>query len=394
MNVYDIKQNNCKRIYDLLREQGAATKQEMAYKLQLSLPTVTQNLNTLVDEGLVSRETRVMNRGGGRNPVAYTYRPDARVAIGLDITRHHVKSIVIDLSGNVIKYVYHRKDYQRSDEYLRMLGSEVEAIIEMAKLDRSRILGVGIAMPGLVDRTGEYIVDGRVIDNNGLTRAELARYIAYPVKLIHDSAAAGFAEITRSPDIHNACYVSLGSSIGGSVFINDKVYLGDGLYSSEFGHLNLIPDGRRCYCGQRGCFDPYCNSEVLSSLTGGDLFTFFEQLEQGDDRLRQAWGTYLNHLATLVTEIRMMFGSSIIIGGDIGVFIDKYLPVLQSKVDARSPFGEKSDSYLYACRNKMEAIATGAALYFVQEFLDNAFTGSDKTDTEATGSKGDTHYGF
>lgn len=377
MNIADIKTDNRKRIYSYLREQSQATKQEIAYTLQLSLPTVTQNLTYLTELGLISCENKVINRAGGRNPVAYSYIPDARVAIGLDITRHHIKSIVTDLDGQIIKYVYRRKDYQRNDDYLKVLGNEVENIIAMAGLQREKILGVGIAVPGLIDRTGEYVYDGRVIDNHGMTRAEFSRYISFKTKLIHDSAAAGYSEIVHSPDIHNACYVSLGSSIGGSVFINDKVYLGDGLFSCEFGHLNLIPDGLPCYCGQKGCFDPYCNSEVLSSLTGGDLFTFFDRLNNGDEKLRTIWDTYLQNLATLITEIRMMFGSSIIIGGEIGPFIDKYLPQLQVKIDVKSPFSEKSASFLHACRNKMEAIASGAALYFVQEFLDTALETTD-----------------
>ena len=372
MNIADIKTDNRKRIYSFLREQGQATKQEIAYQLQLSLPTVTQNLTYLSELGLISCENKVVNRAGGRNPVAYSYIPDARVAIGLDISRHHIKSIVVDLDGQIIKYVYRRKDYQRNDDYLRVLGNEVENIIAMAGIAREKILGVGIAIPGLIDRTGEFVYDGRVIDNNGMTRAEFARYLTLKTKLIHDSAAAGFSEIIRSPDIHNACYVSLGSSIGGSLFIRDKVYLGDGLFSSEFGHLNLVPDGLPCYCGQKGCFDPYCNAEVLSSQTNGDLFTFFDRLNNGDEKIRKIWDTYLQNLATLITEIRMMFGSSIIIGGDIGPFIDKYMPQLQAKVDEKSPFSETSARFLYPCRNKMEAIASGAALHFVQEFLDTA----------------------
>ena len=374
MNIADIKTDNRKRIYYYLREQGQATKQEIAYNMQLSLPTVTQNLTYLNEQGLISCENKVVNRAGGRNPVAYSYIPDARVAIGLDITRHHIKSIAIDLDGQII---YRRKDYQRDDDYLKTLANEVENIIAMAGLPHEKILGVGIAVPGLIDRTGEFVYDGRVIDNNGMTRAEFSRYIPYKTKLIHDSAAAGYSEIVHSPDIHNACYVSLGSSIGGSVFINDKVYLGDGLFSCEFGHLNLVPNGLPCYCGQQGCFDPYCNAEVLSSQTGGDLFAFFDRLNNGDEKLRKTWDTYLSNLATLITEIRMMFGSSIIIGGDIGPFIDKYLPQLQAKMDVKSPFSEKSASFLYACRNKMEAIASGAALYFVQEFLDTALEATE-----------------
>jgi predicted NBD/HSP70 family sugar kinase len=384
MNIFDIKQQNRKNVYFYLREKGSATKQDIAYHLQLSLPTVTQNLARLVDQGLISCHSKLTNRGGGRNPVAYSYVPDAKVAIGVDITRQHLKCIIVDLDGTIIKYVYRRKTYQRTDDYMRLLGLEVERIIESAHLDPGKIIGVGIAVPGVIDPARECVVDGRVIDNTGMTRADFSKHIPYRTKLIHDSDAAGFSEIIRSPNLHNACYISLGHSIGGSVFIQDKAYRGDGLFSCEFGHLNLIPNGRKCYCGQRGCFDPYCNEEVLSKHTKGDLFTFFESLDNGDEAVAKAWDTYLEHLSTAITEIRMMFGSSIIIGGDIGAFIDKHMAAIQGKVDAKSPFGEKSANYLFPCQNKMEAIATGAALYFVQEFLDTALDVQDQTEHDTS----------
>lgn len=382
MNIVDIKQNNYNRIYFYLREKRQATKQEITLDLNLSLPTVTQHLLLLISCGLVSRERKVSKRTGGRNPVAYSFVPDAKVAVGLDITRHHVKSIVVDLDGTIIKYVHRRKEYSRSDDYLKMLGTEIENIIAMAELDQSKILGVGISVPGLIDRTKEIVVDGRVIDNTGMSREDFSRYIPFKTKLIHDSAAAALSEIIRSPDIHNACYLSLCNSIGGSVFVNDKVYHGDGLYICEFGHLNLIPNGRPCYCGQKGCFEPYCNTEALSAHSQGDLFTFFDQLANGNQEFAEIWDTYLDHLAILITEIRMMFGSSIIIGGDIGRFIDRHMPYLQSKVDARSPFGEKSAQFLYPCRNKMEAIATGSALHFVQDFFDSDLVNLENSNEE------------
>ncbi|MDD2534661.1 MAG: ROK family transcriptional regulator [Eubacteriales bacterium] len=372
MNIIDIKQNNRKRIYFFLRERLKATKQDIAYNLQLSLPTVTQNLTYLAEQDLISSESKIANKVGGRNPVAYSYIPEAKVAIGLDITRHHVKSVISDLDGNIIKYVYRRREYQRTEAYLQMLGQEVEAIILSSGVERSKILGVGIAVPGLIDHEKEYVVDGRVIDNTGMTRRGFSKYIPFDTKLIHDSDAAGYSEMNKNQTLHNACYLNLCGSIGGSVFFHDNVYLGDGLYSCEFGHLNLVPNGRRCYCGQKGCFDPYLNSEVLSQLTDGNLFTFFEKVDQGELAITSAWDDYLDNLATLVTEIRMMFGSSIIIGGDIGAYIDKHMNTLRSKVDGKSPFGEKAVKYLMPCVNKNEAIATGAARYFTQEFLESA----------------------
>ena len=376
MNISDVKQNNCSSIYHYLYKKRVATKREIAVDLKLSLPTVTNTLTDLQVQGLISNESKIISKTGGRNPVAYSYLPNARVAIGLDISRHHVKSIVVDLDGNTIHYINRKRDYSRTEDYLRMLGAEVENIVSEANLEPQKILGVGIAVPGLIDHEKGFVVDGRVIDNTGMTCADFSKYISFKSKLIHDSEAAGVAEIVKHPDMRTACYVSLCSSIGGTVLINDTFYRGDGLFSCEIGHLNLIPNGKKCYCGQLGCFDPYCNTEVLSCNTQGDLSLFFEKLGEGDTQLAQIWETYLDHLARAINEIRLMFGCKIIVGGDIGAEIDRYMDALYARINALSPFGEKSEQYLFSCYNKKEAIASGAALYFIRDYLSSDLSGA------------------
>lgn len=372
MNIFDIKHSNRKKIYFYMREHKRATRQQISFDLHLSVPTVTQNLEYLAQNKLLISEISVDGRGSGRNPTTYTYIPDAKISIGVDITRHHLKLIAIDLDGNVIKYIYRRCLYERTEDYLMLLGNEVDHLIALAGIDPKRILGVSIAVPGLVNSHRGVVIDGRVIDNTGMTHKDFGKYIRYPSRLIHDSDASGFSEIWNSPNIHNAFYISLCNSVGGSVFIDDGVYEGDGLFSGEIGHLMLHPDGLQCYCGQKGCMDPYCNAELLSNLTDGELHLFFERLAQGDNALAEVWETYMNNLASSIISIRMLFGCPVIIGGYVGAFIKPYMQRLWQKIDQKSPFGEKSEYYVFPCKNKTESVATGAALYYIQDFLNEA----------------------
>ncbi len=272
----------------------------------------------------------------------------------------------------MIKYNYRRQPFQRSDDYLKLLGEEVASIIDSMQLDHSKILGVAIAVPGLVSDEDGYIFHGKVIDNYGMNREDFAKYIPYPARLIHDSYASVFSEIWFSDKIHNAFYISLCNSVGGAIVLNDNIYMGDGLYSGEIGHLNIFPDtDKQCYCGQRGCFDIYCNAEVLSMHTDDNLDLFFDQLKKGNKKLEKIWDEYLNYLAIAISDIRMLFGCTIIVGGYVGARIKDYMHQLYKKVEARNPFGEKAADYLIPCKNDIEAIAVGAALCIIDDFLNN-----------------------
>ncbi len=369
MNVSDIKQNNQNKIYFYLRKKGSATKQTIAYDLQLSLPTVSRNLELLVREGLLRSDAKVESKSEGRKPIAYSYIADAKIAIGLDITRNHIKCAIIDLNGEMIYYTMVDRPFRREDAYMRMLGTMVEEGINQANVDRNRILGVGIAIPGLVSPDGRHVVHGRVIDNEGMDCATFAKYIPYPAKLIHDSSAAGFAENWVSPEIQNAYYIGLFNSVGSTVILNRALYMANPLYSSEVGHLTLVPDGKPCYCGQKGCVEEYCKAEVLSGHTNNDLDAFFQQLHQGEERLISIWDRYLDDLSCVISNVRMLFGCAIIIGGYIGPYIRDYLDVLRKKVDERNAFFEESSSYLLPCKTGIESVAIGSALFYIDEYL-------------------------
>ena len=371
MNIFDIKQNNRDKIYFYIRDKGSATKQDIAYDLQLSLPTITKNLEYLVKKGQIKPDHKVVNKAGGRRPIAYSYTADAKVSIGVDIARNHIRTVITDLNGDVLMRQHRRQKYERTDEYLKILGDEVEAIIESADLDREKLLGVGVAVPGLVDHEKGYVVQGRVVNNTGMTCQEFSKYIPYPTKLIHDSYASGFSEIWLSPKMHNVFYMNLCESVGGSVILNDKVFMGDGLYSGEIGHINLIPNGGKCYCGQNGCLDVYLTSLTLSNSADGNLGLFFQRLEEGDEKLQEIWEQYLDYMAIAINDTRMAYGCPIILGGYVGAYMKDYMDVIQKKVDAHSPFSEKSENYLIPCKNTTEAVATGAALSFIDEFLND-----------------------
>lgn len=373
MNVSDIKQSNQNKIYTYIRENNSATKQQLAQGLDLSLPTVTKNLEYLLKMGLISSGKKDNTREG-RKPVKYSYVSDAMLAIGLDITEHKIKAVVIDLQGNIITSSKTRSTFSRDERYMKLLGEIIQNLIRGSRIDADKIIGVGIAMPGLVNAEGTCVVYGRIIDNKGIDVEMMQRYIPFHCGLIHDSAASGFAENWFSPDIPSAYYLSLSNSLGGNVIINRQMYMGNQYYSSEVGHLTLVPDGRLCYCGQHGCADAYCKGDILANEADGSIGAFFEKLAEGEEKICKTWDTYLHHLAMTIINVRMMFGCPIIIGGVVGAhFRDEDMHELRKRVDLRNTFSEKSTDYLFPCRLKKESIAIGAALFYIQTYLESLY---------------------
>ncbi len=363
-----IKKTNRSQIFNLLYKKDSLSKRDIQLQLGLSLPTVTQHLTDLLNEGLIFQNGYMRNTGG-RNAITYSFKDDAKLAIGLDITRHHITAVVINLQGAVIAQLRIRYTFERTDTYLRRLGEVVHQIISENAIDISRVLGVGVGLPGLTNASYDRIVYGKILDIEDSTTEDYSRYIHFPVRIFNDANAACDIELYSTTNTKpNGFYIMLSNNVGGAIFINDSVYTGDDFRSGEIGHLNIHPGGLRCYCGQRGCVDPYCSATVLTAISDGNLNQFFELLEQGDQTAQSIWSAYLQHLALAIRNVRVLFDCPIIIGGYVGAYIDKYLDELKQILDTYNSFDKNSD-YVVACKYKTESIAAGAALYFVKKFL-------------------------
>ena len=364
-----IQQINRKNIFRILYEGDGMTKQDVMATLHLSLPTTTQNIQNLMAKGLITESGSVGNTGG-RRAKTYDIMPDAKMAIGLDITRNHVTTVVVDLKGEICYCTRVRKSFSREDDYFRFLSSRVEAAMEEAAIEPERLLGVGIGVPGLVTKDKKTVFYGKILDFTGATSEEFSRYIPYPSILLNDANAGGLAEIWKKKNLGNAFYIGLSNNVGGAVIIDNEVYNGNLFHSGEVGHIRIHPHKKSCYCGQKGCVDAYCAATVLSSLTDGNLAEFFRLLQEGHREAGRLWDTYLDDLALAIINIYMILNCNIIVGGYVGAYLDDYIDDLRQRVKKLNPFEDNAD-FVVVCSYKNESIAAGAALDFIHGFIES-----------------------
>ena len=365
---YEIKGINRSLIFNLICENPSISRRDIQKELNLSLPTIGQNITELLNLGLI-KQAGTVGHTGGRRAETFSLNERARIGVGLDITRNDVTAVLLDLTGSVIASESVSREYEKSGEYLDFLGKCVEKILKENDVDAANVLGVGIGIPALVDITATNVVYAGILDLTELTAADFERHISFPVKIYNDANAACFAELhSLGGSEDTGFYIMLSNNVGGAVFMNNKVFIGDNFRSGEVGHLIIHRNGKQCYCGQKGCLDSYCSATVLTDLSGGSLEGFFDLLHNRDKEAMAVWNTYLEDLAIAVRNVRVLFDCPIILGGDVGAMMEPYMPQLRTILRRTSTF-DTSIGYLRSCQYKVEAIAAGAALHFVSDFL-------------------------
>ena len=364
----DIKQNNLIRVLNLMRSSGILSAQEMAAQLELSLPTVTKNLGALEKLGLVS-PSEVKKNTGGRNSRLYEMFSNVHVAVGINITRHHISAVVINLKGEIIARTRIRQVFGRNDEYYRIIGSIVETVIRDSGVSDEQILGVALVIPALISRDGQSTYYNGVLGEEPVMGcSEFSKYLPYPTRFCHDGKAASYAESWFNHEPTDFFYLMISDSIIGTPILSGRPYVGMNQRSGEIGHIRLVKDGRRCYCGKKGCMETYCSTKELSRITDGNLAAFFSLLQDKDGQAVKVWNEYLHNLVIAINDVRLLFDCSIVIGGYLGEYMDPFLDQLYALAVDEDPFTDIID-YISVCKYKTEASATGGALMYLDEYV-------------------------
>lgn len=361
------KQNssNKTKIAQFIRCQGETSKAEIASALRISMPTVLQDLKELTEEGIVE-EIGSYESTGGRKAKRIAIISSFKHSVGIDITANHLSFVLIDLQEHMIGKKRIRAVFQNDFDYYEMLFRELDQFLKEMHADYSKILGVGISMPGIIDHDKNLLVKSHVLQVENVSLMNLAQLCPFPLYVENDANSAAMTEAHEVTG--NAIYLSLSNSVGGAVYLNQEIYKGDHFRSAEFGHVIVEANGRGCYCGKRGCLDAYCSARALSQYTDGSLEEFFTCLRAQEPVIEKVWDTYLEYLAIGITNLRMGFDCDIILGGYVGAYLKDYMLELGRKVVRYNMF-EDDATYIKTCKYENESSAVGVATHFIEEMF-------------------------
>ena len=121
----EVKKNNRNYIFRYICRHGIVSNPDISYAVKMSLPTVTQNTKELIERGLV-KETGELESTGGRRAKALSVAANAKLAVGLDITKNHVGLMLTNLTGEILKYDRIHLPFQQQDGYYQMVSERLD----------------------------------------------------------------------------------------------------------------------------------------------------------------------------------------------------------------------------------------------------------------------------
>jgi glucokinase len=184
------------------------------------------------------------------------------LAIGVDIGGTKVAAGVVDEDGQVLAMV--RRPTPGED----VAGTEDAIAGVVAELtERYDVVAVGVGAAGwIANDRATVLFSPHLAWRHEPLRDALVERIGMPITVENDANAAAWAEYrfgaARGERV--VCCVTLGTGIGGGMVVSGVLYRGAHGVAGEWGHMAVVPDGRRCACGNRGCWEMYASGTALA----------------------------------------------------------------------------------------------------------------------------------
>ncbi len=388
----DLRRANRSAILRELLFAGESTRQGLAGRTGLSAATVGLVIADLLDEGLV-HDVGTQESNGGRPRTLVRIAPDRGVTIGVDVGERGVRVEAFDLAWQRRADVFLAAEPGGPDPaaVVASIVAAVGTVLDAAEIGSGELLGVGVSVPGIVERGDDSVVHAVGFGWEGVPLGQLLRReIGAPVVVDNGAKTMGQAEMWfgAGRGAADAVIALLGIGVGAAVFTDGRLYRGSQSSAGEWGHAPIVVGGEPCRCGSRGCLEAYVGELALlrkwASLdpdgSGADAIDT-DRLQalfaaaMDDDAAGQVVEQLAEHLgAGLATLINLFNPQRIVLAGSVGLRLTP--PILDlirtraGRYSLRQPFEsvEIAQGLL-----GHDAVALGAATLVVDRLLSTGF---------------------
>jgi glucokinase len=267
------------------------------------------------------------------------------LAIGIDIGGTKVAAGVVNEEGTVLAEARRRTPS-------RDPGHIADVVVEIVGQLRTEhdVVAVGIGAAGFVDAARSTVLfAANLAWRDTPIRADIGQRLDIPVIVENDANAAAWGEFRfgaggTEPDV---IVMTIGTGIGAGIIINGQLHRGRFGLAGEPGHMRVVPGGRLCGCGNRGCLEQYCSGTALVraarevaqerpgdaarllDLASGDIANIdgpvvTKAAQEGDpaavdcfDEIGRWLGQGLADLAALLDPGRFVIGGGVAEAGDL-----------------------------------------------------------------------------
>lgn len=379
-------------VLDLIRASGKISRVDLARRSALTEATISKIVKGLLAAGLIVPAGYAESTGGKR-PVLLKLNNGGRYALGLTMDFHSSTIVLCGPDGTELART--TADGTGVDDpavVLDRLAADIEALMAREGVERSAVIGLGVASAGRRGFPQGWDVDASFFDvwEPYSVENELALRTGLAAIRENDANCAALGEFWVSQEPHRdfvAVYMSYG--IGAGIVINGAIYRGVSGNAGEIGHMVSVPDGEPCWCGSRGCLETVASPRAmvdqvladpqLRAAVGVDEQTpiaeVFRRLTSGvartDEGVLHTLETAAGHFASAIGDLVNTLDLDLVVlaGPGFAGVEDVFVKAAQERVDSTGFMRELHPITVRLASVGSETAAFGAASVVLQRHL-------------------------
>jgi predicted NBD/HSP70 family sugar kinase len=237
---------------------------DLCERMDKSLPLMTKLINDLIDEGKLI-ETGLAPSTGGRRPLMYSIKPDVMYVVAVSMDQLITRIALMDMHNNYVGDVKKLMlPLSKNPKAGVILSDAIVDFIHNCSVEKDKIIGIGIAMPGFIDdKKGVNYSFLQTLDG-GISKY-ISKAVGLPVFIDNDSSLIALAELRFGAAVNekNAMIINMGWGVGLGLILDGALYRGDNGFAGEFSHIPAFTNNKLCSCGKSGCLETETSLLVL-----------------------------------------------------------------------------------------------------------------------------------
>ena len=283
-----VKQANRSIVIETIMSNRVVTIEGIVRFAKLSRPTVLGIIKDLSNENLVIKAGLATSEIG-RQAVLYSLNSHAFYALGIDIDGPPVRLSISDLNGvSLYNTEFSIALTDSGEQVAETIVQNINRSIVEAGIDATKILGIGLGVPGVINLAENRIeFISRIKGCLQLSVSDLiGKKTGLPVYVRNDAHLLGLAEYSLKKLTGDLIYVIHRSGIGSAIIVSGNVFAGPHGNAGYLGHSTINANGRQCDCGRIGCLETYCSKRAIVAdyfKQSGVQATYPEIVQLADD---------------------------------------------------------------------------------------------------------------
>lgn len=366
---FSIRQQNTQLILQYIFEKQPISRAQISELTGLNKASVSEIIRDLINEGFVTEIGSGKSTDlGGRRPVLLSLNKKSGAVLGIDVGINSIRWIFSNLDGTILHQekiiVEHKNNYYQTIEEI------IKQAQYKAKQFKHGLLSTTISIQGAVYKNRILFTP----NYNVIDLENLEKDFNFPIYFENEANLAALSQSYVNKESELAA-ISLRTGIGAGIIFQNEIYLGNEGGAGELGHTIVLPYGRTCPCGNKGCLERYASeSAILENIRREkkkedlNMVDFIDLYQEGDPEAVAILDETVKFLSIGIANFLTLYDiPKIYLVSNLSHAIPEVVPMIQEEM--KGIFSKHRE--IINCKMGKYASAYGACFYSIRQFIHN-----------------------